>query len=171
MGYNLKSDPSNYKVYLDVYAGGYSNSSISCSNEFYETLIEGNLGKGTIGMKIENDFSIDRVFINYYTKYDNNTHSKSLYNYTILDQWGLRSDEYDDYFKPKNEDHCPYILKVERENLTEVNLESIDLDYYKNSSYYIFKSYYENNLCTYANYFYGTEETRLEFNSSIFRTA
>ena len=94
-----------------------------------------------------------------------------LYNYTILDQWGLRSDEYDDYFKPKNEDHCPYILKVERENLTEVNLESIDIDYYKNSSYYIFKSYYEDDHCMFANYFYGTEETRLEFNSSIFRTA
>jgi hypothetical protein len=116
-------------------------------------------------MKIENDFSIDRVFINYYTRYDNNTHSKSLYNYTILDQWGLDSKV------PKNEDYCWYILKVERENLTEVNLESIDIDYYKNSSYYIFKSYYEDNHCMYANYFYGTEETRLEFNSSIFRTA
>ena len=163
-GYNLKKDPSNYKVYLEVYAGGYSNSSISFSNEFYETLIEGNLGKGTIGMKIENDFSIDRVFINYYTKYENNTHSKSLYDYTIVDRWDLGSKV------PKNEDYCWYILKVENENLTEVNLESIDLDYYKNSSYYIFKSYYEENLCMYAHYFYGSEETRLEFNSSIVRT-
>jgi hypothetical protein len=162
-GYNLTKDPTNYKVYLDVYVYGYSNSSISYSNEFFETLIKGNLGKKTIGMKIENDFSKDRVKINYYIRYDNNSYSKSLYNYTILDLCGLSSKV------PKNENYCPQIVKIDKENLTEVNLKSIDSDYYMNSSYYLFKSYYENNLCMYANYFYGTDETRLEFNSSIVR--
>ena len=120
-------------------------------------------------MNITNDFSIDRVSVNYYTDYKNNSLEKTLYEITILDSWGVCEDTV--YcFVAQNNDYCPYNVKVIDDNKTIYKPESNDLDYYKDSSIYLFTGYYENNLCTFANYFYGVEESKFEFNSSIKRT-
>ena len=120
-------------------------------------------------MNLENDFSIDRVFINYTTEYKNNSLTKTLYEVTILDSWGICEDAIE-CFVSKNDDYCPYNVKIIDDQKTIYIPESNDLDYYKDSSIYLFTGYYENNLCTYANYFYEIEESKYEFNSLIRRT-
>ena len=168
-GYEFKKNESNSKVYLNVYAGGNADATISYGNEFYNTSIAGKFGRGRIGMNITNNFSNDRVYIDYYTQYENYSYTQTLYELTTLDSWGVCEDAVD-CFVGKNNDYCPYIVRIEDENKTIVNSESIDLDYYKNSSYYLFTGYYENDLCTFANYFYSAEETKYGFNSSQSRT-
>jgi hypothetical protein len=168
-GYNFTTDANNYKVYLNIYGGGYSEASISYSNEFYNTSIAGAFGKATIGMNIENDFSIERVFINYTTEYKNNSLTKTLNEVTILDSWGICEDAVD-CFVSKNEDYCPYNVKIKDGSISVYKPDSNDLDYYKDSSIYQFTGYYEDNTCTFANYFYSVEETKYEFNSTIRRT-
>ena len=94
-GYNLTKDSNNYKLYLDIYSGGYSESSISYANEFYNTSIQGKLGNILIGMNIENDYSKDSVLIDYYIKYNNNSYIKYLYDITIFDSWKFCENEAD----------------------------------------------------------------------------
>ena len=120
-------------------------------------------------MNITNNFSNDRVYINYYRNFKNNTYTKTLYELTTLDSWGVCEDAVD-CFVGINDDYCPYIVRVEDENKTIVKPESNDLGYYKNSSYYLFTGYYENRLCTFANYFYSAEETLYEFNAETHTT-
>ena len=168
-GYKFKPDGNNAKVKLDVYAGGYSDLTISYGNDYYNTSIAGSLGKGIIGMNITNNFSNDRVYINYYRNFKNNTYTKTLYELTTLDSWGVCEDAVD-CFVGINDDYCPYIVRVEDENKMIVKPESNDLGYYKNSSYYLFTGYYENRLCTFANYFYSAEETLYEFNAETHTT-
>ena len=119
-------------------------------------------------MNITNNFSNDRVYIDYYTKYENYSYIQTLYELTTLDSWGVCEDAVD-CFVGKNDDYCPYIVRVEDQNKTIFKPESNDLGYYKNSSYYLFTGYYENSLCTFANYFYSAEMTKYEFNSTIRR--
>ena len=119
-------------------------------------------------MNITNNFTNDRVYFDYFTKYENNSYTQTLYELTVLDSWDVCQDAVD-CFVGKNEDYCPYIVRVEDGNKTIVKPESNDLGYYKNSSYYLFTGYYENSLCTFANYFYSAEMTKYEFNSTISR--
>ena len=165
-GYKFVPDKNNSKVLLDVFASGNSNLTITYGNDYYETSIAGSLGRGIIGMNITSNFSNERVYIDYYTKYKNYTYTQTLKEYTILDSWGVCEDVVD-CFVGKNEDYCPYIVRVEDEEKTIVKNETIDLDYYKNSSYYIFTGYYENSLCTFANYFYTAEAENYEYNTSM----
>ena len=168
-GYEFKKDENDPKIYLNVYAGGSSDATISYGNEFYNTSIAGTFGKGIIGMNMTNNFSNDRVYIEYYTKYENYSYTQTLYELTTLDSWGVCEDAVD-CFVGKNDDYCPYIVRIEDENKTIYKPESNDLGYYKNSSIYLFTGYYENSLCTFANYFYSAEATKYGFNSSISRT-
>ena len=165
-GYKIVPDKKNAKVYLDVFASGNSNLTITYGNDYYETSIAGSLGRGIIGMNITSNFSNERVYIDYYTKYKNYTYTQTLKEYTILDSWGVCEDVVD-CFVGKNEDYCPYIVRVEDEEKTIVKNETNDLDYYKNSSYYIFTGYYENSLCTFANYFYTAEAENYEYNTTM----
>ena len=74
-------------------------------------------------------------------------------------------------FVGKNDDYCPYNLKIVDTNKTSIyKPDKFDSDYYKNESIYIFNGYYENNLCTYANYFYGVEESSFEYSSELYMT-
>ena len=168
-GYNFVPDKNNAKVNLDIIAGGNSNLTIVYGNDDYETSIAGSLGRGNIGMNIASNFSNERVYIEYYTKNKNYTYTQTLYEITILDSWKVCEDVVD-CFVGKNEDYCPYIVRIEDENKTIVKSDSIDLDYYKNSSYYKFTGYYENNLCTFANYFYSAEAEIYEYNTSMYTT-
>jgi len=120
-------------------------------------------------MNITNNFSNDRVYITYYTDYKNNTYTQTLYEVTTIDSWGVCDDAVD-CFVTKDKDYCPYIVRIEDGDKTIVKPESNDLGYYKDSSYYYFTGYYENSLCTFANYFYSAEFTKEEFSSSIYRT-
>ena len=167
--YELKKDDDNLKVYINVNGGGYSNATITYGNEFYNTSIAGSFGKAKIGMNITNNFSNDRVYITYYTDYKNNTYTQTLYEVTTIDSWGVCDDAVD-CFVTKDKDYCPYIVRIEDGDKTIVKPESNDLGYYKDSSYYYFTGYYENSLCTFANYFYSAEFTKEEFSSSIYRT-
>jgi hypothetical protein len=167
--YDLKLDKNNYNVNLNMYAFAQSEASITYSNEYYETSVGGTFGKGQIGLDVNTTFPIDRVFVNYYTKHENNTFTKTLYEITTLDSWGVCEDAVN-CFVAQNEDFCPYIVRIEDGNKTIVDVDSNDLGYYKNSSIYKFTGYYENKLCTYANYFYEAEETKYEFDSSIYTT-
>ena len=167
--YDFKKDENNSKVNLDVNAGGYSDATITYGNEFYNTSIAGTFGKGLIGMNMTTNFSNHRVYIDYYTKYENYSYTQTLYELTTLDSWGVCEDAVD-CFVGRNDDYCPYIVRVEDGNKTIVKPESNDLGNYKDSSYYLFTGYYENSLCTFANYFYSAEETKYGFNSTIART-
>ena len=166
--YNFTTDAKNHKVYLDLSALGESTASITYANEFFETSVAGSFGKAKIGMKLTNDFSIERVFIDYYTKYENNSLTKTLNEVTVLDSWDMCDDAVQ-CFVAQNEDFCPYIVRVEDGNKTIVENDSNDLGFYQNSTIYRFTGYYENKLCTYANYFYSVEESKYEFNSTLRR--
>ena len=167
-GYNLTKDSNNYKLYLDIYSGGYSESSISYANEFYNTSIQGKLGNILIGMNIENDYSKDSVLIDYYIKYNNNSYIKYLYDITIFDSWKFCENEAD-CFLTKNDDYCPYIVKNEKGNKTIVKPELNGLEYNKNSSYYFYTGYYENNICSFSKYLFDIEDTTFIFNYSMFK--
>ena len=167
-GYIFNPIDNDRTVKLDIYAGGYSNATIYYANEFYNTSIAGALGKGFIGMNLTNNFSNDRVYIDYFTKYENNSYTQTLYEVTRLDSWDQCGDAVD-CFKAKDKDYCPLVYHIEDQEKTIVKPDSIDLGYYKDSSYYFFTGYYENSVCTFANYFYSAEMTKYEFNSTIRR--
>ena len=169
-GYNFTIDPNNYKVYLNLYSGGYSDFSISYFNEFYKSSTEGKFGNGIIGMNIINDFSINDVFIDYYIKYYNNSVTKTLYELNTLDSLESCENE-NECFVTKNKEYCPYNINVTNGDKIIFNPSPFDSEYYKNSNIYIFTGEYENNLCTYSNYLFEIEEFRYEFNSTTSRTA
>jgi len=167
-GYKIKPVVEDSTVYLDIYAGGYTDATIYYGNDYFNASIAGALGKGYIGMNITNNFSNDRVYFDYFTKYENNSYTQTLYELTTLDSWGVCEDVVD-CFVGINEDYCPLVYKVVDQEKTIVKPESNDLGYYKDSSYYFFTGYNENSLCTFANYFYSAEMTKYEFNSTIRR--
>jgi hypothetical protein len=168
--YDFKTDADNHCVNLDLTAIGESNASITYSNEYFETAVGETIGKAKIGLKIKSDFSIDRVDVNYYTQHYNNTFAKTLNEITKLDSWGLCEDAINCYVVTPDQEFCPYIVRIEDGNENIVDVDSNDLGYYKNSTIYKFTGFYENKLCTYANYFYEIEETKYEFESSLHKT-
>ena len=170
-GYNFTIDPNNYKVYLDLdlYSDGYSDFSISHFNEFYKSSTEGNFREGIIRMNIINDFSIEKLFIDYYIEYYNNSVTKTLYELNTLDFLESCENE-NECFVTKNKEYCPYNINMTNGNKIIFNPSSFDSEYYKNSNIYIFTGEYENNLCTYSNYLFEIEEFRYEFNSTTSRT-
>jgi hypothetical protein len=165
-GYKIKPVKEDSTVYLDIYAGGYTDATIYYGNDFFNASIAGALGKGYIGMNITNNFSNDRVYFDYFTKYENNSYTQTLHELTKLDSWGVCEDAVE-CFVTKNNDYCPYIVRSD--DKTIVKPDSNDLDYYKNSSFYLFTGYTEDSVCTFANYLYSHEITKYEFNSTIRR--
>ena len=168
-GHNFVIDPNKYKVYLNISAGGYVDGYIIYHNNYYNTSVAGAFADGKIGINLTNDYLNEIVNAVYYTEYKNCSLEKYLYELTTLDSWGVCEDAVD-CFVGKNDDYCPYIVRIEDQDKTIVKHESNDLGYYKNSSYYLFTGYYENSLCTFANYFYSAEMTKYGFNSSLPRT-
>ena len=165
-GHKFIIDPDNYKVFLNIKAGGYADGHIIYHNDYYNTSISGAFADGLIGMNLTNDFLNDIVYATYYTEYKNRKLEKNLFEITKLDSWGVCEDAVD-CFVGKNDDYCPYNLKVVNDSLSAFIPDSFDSDYYKNKSIYVFNGYKENNLCTYANYFYGVEESSIEFISAL----
>ena len=165
-GHKFVIDPDNYKVFLNIKAGGYADGHIIYHNDYYNTSIAGAFADGQIGMNLTNDFLNGIVYATYYTEYKNSSLEKNLFELTKIDSWDVCEDAVD-CFVGKNDDYCPYNLIIENGTPSQFKPDSFDSDYYKNKSIYVFNGYYENNLCTYANYFYGIEESSFEFISAL----
>jgi hypothetical protein len=165
-GYNMKIDPDNYKVYLDIYGGGYADGYLVYHNEYFNASVAGAFANGKIGLNLTNYFDLGLVKVDYYTLYQNKSMTKSLYELTTLDSWDNCKDAVE-CFVGQNDDFCPYNVIVNAGADITIIDKPVDIGYYKNSSVYSFTGYYENKLCTYANYFYGVEETSYEYNSTL----
>ena len=165
-GHKFKIDPSNYKVYLDIIAGGYADGYIIYHNDYYNTSVGGAFANGNIGINFTNDYLNEIVYATYFTDMKTSSLQKYLFELTKLDSWDVCEDAVD-CFVGKNDDYCPYNVIVEDDQYNIYKPEKYDSDYYKNKSIYVFNGYYENNLCTFANYFYSAEEKRYEFSSEL----
>ena len=168
-GHKFTIDPNNYKVNLSITAGGYADGYIVYHNDYYNTSVGGAFANGKIGLNLTNDYLNEIVYATYYTEYKNSSVEKILYEFTKLDSWDVCKDVVD-CFVGKNDDYCPYNVIVEDQQYNIFKPDVFDTDYYKNKSIYVFNGYYENNLCTYANYFYGIEESNFEFGSELYMT-
>ncbi len=165
-GHNFVIDQNNYKVYLNILAGGYVDGYIIYHNNYYNTSVAGAFADGKIGINLTNDYLNEIVNAVYYTEYKNCSLEKYLYELTTLDSWGVCEDAVDCFVGP-NDDYCPYIVRVQDEEKTIIKPEKFDSDFYKNESIYIFNGYYENKLCTFANYFFSVEEKSFEYGSEL----
>ena len=163
-GYNMTIEPDNYKVKLNIYGGGYADGYLMYHNDYYNASVAGAFANGIIGLNLTNYFDLGLVKIDYYTINQNKSLTKSLYELTTLDSWDNCKDSVD-CFVGENNDYCPYNLDIGAE--IKVIDTPVDTGYYKNSSIYVFTGYYEKKLCTYANYFYGVEETSYAYNSTL----
>ena len=165
-GHNFVIDPNKYKVYLNILAGGFVDGYIIYHNNYYNTSVAGAFADGKIGINLTNDYLNEIVNATYYTEYKNCSLEKYLYELTTLDSWGVCEDAVDCFVGP-NDDYCPYFVKVEDKEKTIIKPEKFDSDFYKNESIYIFNGYYENKLCTFANYFFSVEEKSFDYNSEL----
>jgi len=166
-GYNFNIDPDNAIINLDIHGGGYAENIIYLINEYYNTSIAGELGKGKIGMRISNDFKKEKVFIEYYTDFEETVYKKELYEITTLDAWG-QCNNLVNCFVSENDDYCPYVLDTELK--TNSKTETIKNENYKDTSLWFYTQRYLDKLCTYAHYLYGIEENTYSFISSLNRT-
>ena len=168
-GYNLTSDSNNGKVYLEIFSSGYADFSMSLSNEYYKTLTEGRIGKRKFGMNIENNFLINRVFIDYYIKNNNVNIKKTLYEVNSLKSFESCNNNLNYCSINNNNNYCPFYLEIENEN-SIILPNDYNLSNNNNSNIYIFTGFYDDNLCYYTNYLYEKEDIKHEYNSLISKT-
>ena len=168
-GYNLTSDSNNGKVYLEIFSSGYADFSMSLSNEYYKTLTEGRIGKRKFGMNIENNFLINRVFIDYYIKNNNVNIKKTLYEVNSLKSFESCNNNLNYCSINNNNNYCPFYLEIENEN-SIILPNDYNLSNNNNSNIYIFTGFYDDNLCYYINYLYEKEDIKHEYNSLISKT-
>ena len=165
--YNFTPDPNNSQVFLNVSAGGSAKTTISFLFENFNSTIKGNLGEGSIGMYITNDFQKSKVLANYYTRYNDTLFFKELFNVTVLEP--LDSCDNKNSCYEFNNKFCPYVLDKNNNEIINID-KNKNKNYYKNTNIYDFIQTDENDLCKYANYIYGVEEVQFSFNSSLNRT-
>ena len=165
--YKFTPDPNNSQVFLNVSAGGSAKTTISFLFENFNSTIKGNLGEGSIGMYITNDFQKSKVLANYYTRYNDTLFLKELFNVVVLEP--LDSCDNKNSCYEFNNKFCPYVLDKNNNEIINID-KNKNKNYYKNTNIYDFIQKDENDLCKYANYIYGVEEVQFSFNSSLNRT-
>ena len=156
-GYDLKYNESEYKSFLNIYSGTFSELILLFNTEFVNSTIEGILGNGKIGMNITNDYLNDVVNVNYFNKYDNNKYKKNLFEIETFESLNSCKND-NECFKISNNFYCPYYLNDDGKMIKSKE---------KESNNYFFNGKFNNNLCYYNKFIVEFQEENENFETNL----